>query len=648
MERILLLLLFLIFNLGIPFLNTHNSDSELIRSLSLMYAEYLELCDSEIKKLSNGARDYKAGLISIEDLRNQLSITRLAYKDVELYMEYFQREAVSKYINGAPLPKLETSAPGINVIEPSGLQTLDEIIYDESAMDMKSEIYDLASKLDQFWTQLYIIENKKKLQHRFVFEASRFQILRIYTLGLTGFDTPGSVAAIPESVVALGSIRRYIEMYESFSIKYGQQRLWQHIVDKLLGFENYLKEHNDFDRLDRMFVLREYVNPIYSGIYDLQKGLSIEYSEEVDPTPKAVNYHASLPFSNDFLNKAYYAQISNEELENEDRIRLGEILFFDPILSNDLSMSCASCHAPEKAFTDGLKKSNSNVDGYSTLRNSPTLINSVYAERYFYDLREYSLERQVKHVVYDDKEFNMDFVDLADRLKQSEEYLQLFKDCYGEQDKYGISTWSISNALAAYVASLSSWDSEFDKYARGETDILDEDVIAGYNLFMGKAACGTCHFAPSFNGTIPPNYLESESEVLGVPIESDTINARIDPDPGRINSGRAIDEAEHFLHAFKTTTVRNSELTAPYMHNGVYEKLDEVLDFYNRGGGAGIGIDLKNQTLPGDPLGLTDRELKQIKSFLHSLTDTSQMTKRNSQLPLFGIDEFDRRKVIDY
>ena len=147
----------------------------------------------------------------------------------------------------------------------------------------------------------------------------------------------------------------------------------------------------------------------------------------------------------------------------------------------------------------------------------------------------------------------------------------------------------------------------------------------GFNLFMGKGLCGTCHFAPLFNGTVPPAYTQTESEVIGVPSRAVTRNASIDPDVGRI----AITRRPTQRHAFKTPTLRNVELTAPYMHNGVYRTLEEVLDFYNRGGGAGIGSEVPNQTLPFDKLNLTSAEQRAIIVFLRTLTDTTGLTGRH-------------------
>ncbi|MBX2840271.1 MAG: cytochrome C peroxidase, partial [Flammeovirgaceae bacterium] len=143
-----------------------------------------------------------------------------------------------------------------------------------------------------------------------------------------------------------------------------------------------------------------------------------------------------------------------------------------------------------------------------------------------------------------------------------------------------------------------------------------------------------CHFAPVFNGTVPPVYHESESEVLGIPADTDTIMAKIDGDMGRAN-GILKERANIFEHSFKTPTVRNVALTSPYMHNGVYQSLEEVIDFYNKGGGIGLGIEVPNQTLPENSLGLSDNEKLDLVAFMNALSDTTNMTAIPKALPKF-------------
>jgi len=181
------------------------------------------------------------------------------------------------------------------------------------------------------------------------------------------------------------------------------------------------------------------------------------------------------------------------------------------------------------------------------------------------------------------------------------------------------------NALGSYVRSLVFLNSRFDQYMRGNKAALTAEEVNGFNLFMGKAKCGTCHYMPLFNGNFPPRFVKTDAEVIGVPATAQALlrgrprgggkGAVIDADPGRF----AIVPAESFRHAFKTPTVRNAARTGPYMHNGVFSTLEEVMDFYNKGGGAGLGIKIPNQTLPFDKLDLNENERREIIAFIRSL-----------------------------
>ena len=169
------------------------------------------------------------------------------------------------------------------------------------------------------------------------------------------------------------------------------------------------------------------------------------------------------------------------------------------------------------------------------------------------------------------------------------------------------------NAIGSYIRSLVFLNSRFDEYMRGSNSAMNRDEINGFNLFMGKAKCATCHFMPMFSGVFPPRFIKMEMEVIGVPGKRG--ENKIDPDEGRYG----IVKVESQRHAFKIPTVRNASLTAPYMHNGVFSTLDQVVDFYNKGGGAGLGIHLANQTLPTDTLGLTVKETNEIIAFIKTL-----------------------------
>ena len=160
-------------------------------------------------------------------------------------------------------------------------------------------------------------------------------------------------------------------------------------------------------------------------------------------------------------------------------------------------------------------------------------------------------------------------------------------------------------------------NSPFDRYIAGDHQALTSAQKNGFNLFMGKAQCGTCHFAPVFNGSTPPFFNHTEYEVLGVPGLGSSAKNIADKDLGRY------EQFPIYLYkgAFKTPTVRNSAMTGPYMHNGRFNTLLQVLDFYNRGGGAGIGLSSPEQTLSSKPLRLSKEEINDIIAFLHALTD---------------------------
>jgi cytochrome c peroxidase len=199
------------------------------------------------------------------------------------------------------------------------------------------------------------------------------------------------------------------------------------------------------------------------------------------------------------------------------------------------------------------------------------------------------------------------------KIWENKTYRQMFSDAFPKKDRTSIDTVEVMNAIASYVRSLVSLDSRFDKYMRGDKTAMSEEEINGFNLFMGKAKCGTCHYMPLFNGTFPPRFIKIETEVIGVPqLAGKNV---LDSDMGRYN----IVKVASFKHAFKTPTVRNASRTAPYMHNGAFATLEQVLDFYNKGGGTGLGLKMDNQTLPFDKLDLTEKESKEIIAFIKSL-----------------------------
>ena len=297
----------------------------------------------------------------------------------------------------------------------------------------------------------------------------------------------------------------------------------------------------------------------------------------------------------------------------DKKIFLGAVLFEDPSLSGNGMRSCRSCHQPEKAFSDGLIK-NTNISSRQTLtRDTPTLINAALQPFQFYDLRVRTLEDQSHAVVESAEEMHGSMKLSVQQLWENKKYRLLFSEAFPKPNRTGIDTFEVMNAIGSYIRSLVFLNSPFDDFMRGKPSAMSADAIQGFNLFMGKAKCATCHYLPLFNGSFPPRYMKMETEVIGVPGSLD--KKGIDEDLGRY----AIVKAESLKHSFKIPTLRNISHTAPYMHNGVFSSLEQVVDFYNKGGGAGLGLKLDNQTLPMDSLGLTKNEQQDLIAFMKSL-----------------------------
>jgi cytochrome c peroxidase len=377
----------------------------------------------------------------------------------------------------------------------------------------------------------------------------------------------------------------------------------------------YLAAHPRFDTFDRMEFITRYANLVSARLLAYQRALGYEPFGE----RRALRGDAATLFDKDAFDPDFFAPDPGAYATPE-KVALGARLFYDPLLSSDNSRSCATCHQPEKGFTDRLPRSASFTRGQFIKRNAPTLLNAGLQHAQFYDSRSTTLEHQAGEVVENEEEMHGSLAEAVRQLHRQPAYVAQFKGAFREMTD-SIRPPFIQNAIASYVRSLTSLDAPFDRYVRGDGSAMTAEAVQGFNLFMGKAKCGTCHFMPLFNGTVPPAFRHTESEVLGVPATAD--GKTLDGDPGRF----AIDAFPQFKNAFKTPTVRNVARTAPYMHNGVYRTLEEVVDFYNEGGGAGLGLDVPNQTLPGDKLDLDDREKKALVAFMKTLTDLSAARK---------------------
>ena len=571
-----------------------------------------------------------------KDLQGEFLQLRLSFKELEPLLSYLSPQDFNDYLNGAPLPKVERNAPRLVVIEPKGLQILEEQIFASADEFDIQVVRKLTKELLFQYQQVQRSMQYLRLSDRQVFETMRLGLIRILSLGITGFDTPAGREDMRESEaswLALSSLcEPYLLINTNQALSQEIKKLWQDGAQYLKSAPNF----KDFNRAD---FIRFYLNPLYGKLYDLHVVLGYEFAKEVYHGELAFNYEARSIFGQDFFNPAYFTGLLNTDQAMAD---LGKQLFFDPILSSNLKRSCASCHRPELAFTDGYPTSLAMDRKKHIKRNSPSLINAIYTEKFFYDLRADRMESQIEHVIFNPDEFANNYKTILQRLNTIPEYKEAFGRSFpiynGE-----INRQTLSMAITAYFKGLTAFNSPVDRYLRGEEQVLSTQVKEGFNLFMGQANCGTCHFAPNFSGLVPPMFEESESEVLGLLKGPDILE--LDDDLGRYASGIPAHQAEFYKHSFKTVTVRNVKFTAPYFHNGSYATLAEVIEFYEQGGGAGRGLDVQGQTLSSESLGLSSAEKEALIRFMEALSDTSHTLSRPKALAKSTNPNFNAREV---
>ncbi len=541
-------------------------------------------------------------------LRQQFINCRKSYKQLAVLSEYFNNYE-TKFLNGPALPRAEDGTPDV-IIPPQGFQALEELIFGKDQLPEYAAIGDL---IENMLSVLQQIENEPDRQYKFrpemVWDALRSSVVRLATLGITGFDSPVALHSFDEARSTIEGIRKVLALFKRDFDK--DPRAWKQLDQLLKSMDKRLATAGDFNHFDRLDFITTYINPTYRALVITRKSWDIGIPEGRSP----VNFNAESIFDRNFFDINFFSP-GKEYRPTEKRIELGKKLFADPVLSGAGNRSCASCHIPGKAFTDGLKVPTAIDDKTLLRRNTPTLWNSALQTRQFFDTRTDILENQLKEVVHNNEEMEGSLHAATAVLKKSPDYQLQFKEAYADEPE-PLNAYNIANAISSYIRTLIALDSRFDQYMRGDKTKLNAREKKGFNLFTGKAKCATCHFIPLFNGLVPPEFTETETEVLGTPSTKNKKNAKLDTDTGKFELTQSV------IHkfAFKTPGLRNIESTGPYMHNGVFNTLEEVMDFYNEGGGAGLNIAPENQTLPPDKLDLSKKEIAYIIAFMKSLTD---------------------------
>jgi cytochrome c peroxidase len=529
-------------------------------------------------------------------LKQRFKQVRLAYKRLEWAAEYFD-PITTRQFNGPPVPETELSG---QVIQPDGLQVIEQLIYPGFKLSSKQQLQALLKSLIVNSAEYSDFFKHAQLEDWQILDAVKQEVFRVEILGLNDFDDPLAHNCFAESATALNSVQEVTLHYSNTNDS--------HLQDDFSQSIHYLSQPIAFNKFNRAQFILDYANPLTRGLTSLHYQLNlpdIRYN-------RLLNQDASTLFDKNAFNRNAFID-APEDSATTEKIALGKKLFFDPLLSGTVTRSCSSCHQPNKAFTDGLVK-NLDITGKKMIaRNTPTLINAALQPAQFYDLRAASLEDQIVDVVNNRDEMHGDMQLSTKKIWRNTVYRNLFASAFPHKGRVAIDTTEVMNALASYIRSLTALNSRFDDYMQGGSNALNQTEINGFNVFMGKGRCSTCHYLPLFNGALPPRYMQIDAEVIGVP---KTKNGKvIDADPGLF----AIQPQDFNKHAFKVTTVRNADRTAPYMHNGVYKTLAEVIDFYNEGGGAGSGIKVPNQTLATDKLHLTATEKEELIAFIKTL-----------------------------
>ncbi len=301
---------------------------------------------------------------------------------------------------------------------------------------------------------------------------------------------------------------------------------------------------------------------------------------------------------------------------SKEQAELGRYLFFDTRLSGDAALSCATCHDPKKGWTDG-QPLGKGYPASEYFRNTPTIVNAAFKKRFMWDgrLDGSDLGTLVRDMITEAHTMNMDSRLMQERLKQVPEYVAMWQK-FRKDDINGMRVYGV---VGEFVKSVVSRNAPIDRYLKGDAGALTEEQKQGYALFKGKAACVACHNGPlGSDGKLHRTGVAENPAVTEEPLRHITMLRHYSTSgmPNYMNADTdvgfyAITKDSRDMGKFATPSLRDLKYTAPYMHNGIFKTLAEVLDFYDRGGGP--GSELK-------PLGLKADEKRALVAFLESLS----------------------------
>jgi cytochrome c peroxidase len=586
--------------------------SEAARRTVARWRADLDTLGQSITQLDAASRQLGASG-SADSVRRLFRIVRHQFKRVELAMEYYA-PSTARQFNGPPIPEAEAEE-GPNVITPpQGLQVLETLLSAPDAEIDRDAVLTETGTLVALANRVRTKFAAQEASDAHIWDAARLEIARVMVLGLAGFDVPDPDESRREVSSALTGVERTLTAYRR------DTPAWRALDARFADAHAALVAEAPTEGFDYLGFIARVGHPLAGALVAARNEASIGTPVET----RGFRMEAASIFDADAFDVLAFAP-PGTVAPTAQQVALGRRLFTDRRLSVGRDRSCESCHLPGLAFTDGRPRAL--VQGAaSRSRNTPTVINSGLQVGNFADLRTTFLEDQVTDVVENPAEMHGS-LDVVSRVLMADttlaaEFRQAFANSSSADST--VTPARIRLALAAYMRSLTALNSPVDRALRGDTAALSPEARRGFNVYMGKGRCASCHFLPLTHGTVPPMYQRSEVEVIGVPADRGTRPKGLDADLGRFH----VTKSDIHRHAFRTQSLRNVALTAPYMHNGVYATLEEVVEFYDRGGGLGMGLDVPNQTLPADRLNLTSTEKQALVAFMRAMTDTSTTSPR--------------------
>ncbi len=333
-----------------------------------------------------------------------------------------------------------------------------------------------------------------------------------------------------------------------------------------------------------------------------------------------------------------HVEYPEENPQTPGKIALGNKLFNDERFSSTGMVSCATCHEAEKTFTDSPLKVSEGINKLTGTRNAPTVVNSAYFEKLFWDGRSPDLEDQALHPFLNPVEMGLkDHTPILDIVRTDGEYKKLFRDVFGKTGT-SITMKEVTQAIAAFERTKISGDSPFDRwYYGGEKDALTPEEKQGFDIFVNKGRCVSCHVIEQTQAVFTDNRFHNvgvgindiqadipglAGEFIKAKLTASEVDIKILTDKRTSELGRfAVTQNFDDLGAFKTSTLRNIAVTGPYMHDGSLKTLKEVVEHYNNGGVAKKGDPVNDFLGSGiRPLNLTDDQVTDLVLFMETLT----------------------------